>query len=151
MSDIYPPELEIKDTTDSVDFVNYLDIRLQTDRNNNLSTRLFDKRDEFNFPIVNFPFLDGNIPLSPAYGIVVSQLVRWARASTLYKDFADRCSQLTSKLLKQGYVLPRLITTFRKFYGRHHDLIGKYNMSCSDMAKDLFASNANSTDGPSVS
>ena len=78
----------------------------------------------------------------------VSVVVQWILSVSYW---INCLLTLTSKLLKQGYVLPRLITTFRKLYGRHHDLIGKYNMSCSDMAKDLFASNANSTDGPSVS
>ena len=41
-------------------------------------------RDDFSFPIVNFPFLCGNIPASPAYGVFVSQLIRYARACSLY-------------------------------------------------------------------
>ena len=150
MTDIYPSELEIKDTTDAGDFVNYLDIRLQTGENNILSTQLFDKRDEFNFPIVNFPFVDGNIPLSPACGVMVSQLVRYARVNSLYEDFIKRSSLLASKLASQGYLLPKLVAKFKKFYGRHHDLIGKYNTSYTDMAKDVFI-NTNSSNGPSVS
>ena len=47
--------------------------------NGKLTTRLYDKRDDFNFPIVNFPFLSSNIPSAPAYGVYVSQLIRYAR------------------------------------------------------------------------
>jgi hypothetical protein len=46
----------------------------------NYSTSLYDKRDDFDFAIVNFPFLCSNIPLSPAYGVYISQLIRYARA-----------------------------------------------------------------------
>ena len=135
---IYPKELEIKDTTDSANFSNYLDLRLEILDNNNLSTSLYDKRDDFNFSIVNFPFLSSNIPVSPAYGVFVSQLIRYARASSRYQDFLKRSSQLVSKLLTQGYVLPRMIATFKKFYGRHHDLVDKYNKAMSHISNDLF-------------
>ena len=59
---IYPIELEIKDTTEG-----------------RLRTKPYDKRDDFNFPILNFPFMC-NIPESPAYGVYISQLIRYSRA-----------------------------------------------------------------------
>ena len=66
--------------------------------------------------IVNFPFLSSNIPQSPAYGVYVSQLIRYARASSAYSDFLVRSRLLTRKLLGQGYDRFKLITTFKKFY-----------------------------------
>ena len=68
-----------------------------------LVTRLYDKRDDFNFPIVNFPFLSSNIPSAPAYGVYVSQLIHYARACSNYQDFLERGKVLTTKLLSQGY------------------------------------------------
>ena len=62
---IYPPELEIKDTTDSSTSAAYLDLYLQHDKHGHLTIKLYDKRDDFDFPIVNFPFLDSNITASP--------------------------------------------------------------------------------------
>ena len=87
---IYPPELEIKDTTESLTSASYLDLLLERDPHNNLCTKLYDKRDDFNFPIVNFPFLCSNIPSSPAYGVYISQLIRYARTCHKYCDFLDR-------------------------------------------------------------
>ena len=55
------------------------------------------KRDDFNFNIVNFPFLSSNIPQSPAYGVYVSQLIRYSRASSAYGDFLVRSRLLTRK------------------------------------------------------
>ena len=112
---------------------------LRVERNQKLSTSLFDKRDDLNFPIVNFPFIGSNIPAFPAYGVFVSQLICYARASSRYQDFIHRGCLLTNKLLGQGYLLPRLKTAFKKFYGRHHDLVDKYDGSMTCMATDLLA------------
>ena len=75
---IYPRELEIKETTEAAASSAYLDCYLYI-YNGKLTTRLYDKRDDFNFPIVNFPFLSSNITSAPAYGVYVSQLIRYAR------------------------------------------------------------------------
>jgi hypothetical protein len=73
---IYPDELEIKDTTVSDKSASYLDILLNIDSNGRLTTSLYDKRDDIDFAIVNFPFLCSNIPLSPDYGVYVSHVIQ---------------------------------------------------------------------------
>ena len=120
---IYPSELEIKETTDSSNSASYLDLTLEHDKYDRLQLRLYDKRDDFNFPIVNFPFLCGNIPASPAYGVFVSQLIRYGRASSDYGSFLHRCKLLTNRLLTQGYCRPRLIKALKTFYGGHPDIV----------------------------
>ena len=107
-----------------------------------LTTRLYDKRDDFNFPIVNFPFLSSNIPSAPAYGVYVSQLIRYARTCSNYQDFMERGKVLTQKLLSQGYQKTKLVATLKKFYGRHHDLVNPYNVAVSRIVSDVFASDA---------
>ena len=137
--DIYPVELEIKETTD--DQLSYhssfLDLLLEIDKDSRLRVKIYDKRDDFNFDIVNFPFLCGNIPQSPSYGVYISQLIRYARASTLYDDFLSR-SCLTSKLMGQGYERFKLISAFKKFYGRHKILVDRYKVSVTHIISDLF-------------
>ena len=64
---IYSIELEIKDTTDTVTSASYLDLHLEMDNEGRLKTKLYDKRDDYSFPIVNFPFLSINIPAAPAH------------------------------------------------------------------------------------
>ena len=128
---IYPDELDIKDTTESDKSASYLDILLNIDSNGRLTTSLYDKRDDFDFAIVNFPFLCticSNIPLSPAYGVHISQLIRYARACHAYEDYLKR-SQLTKKLMLQGYKDSHLKSSFRKFYGRYNDLVCDYRLS----------------------
>ena len=134
---IYPPELEINETTESYCSASYLDIFLEFDRQGKLNTKIYDKRDDFNFPIVNFPYLSSNIPSSPAYGVFTSQLIRYARASSLYKDFIDRSMLLAKKLLTQGYEMPKLISSLKKFYGRHHELVDRYDVHVSKMSRDI--------------
>jgi hypothetical protein len=67
---IYPIELEIKDTTDTDRSASYFDLHLENDR-----TKLYDKRDDFNFLIVNFPFICNNMQAAHAYGVYISQLI----------------------------------------------------------------------------
>ena len=66
--------------------------------NDIVSTKVYDKRDDFNFEIVNFPFLDGDVPHSTSYGVYISQLFRFARASSYVTDFNTRYKLLTQKL-----------------------------------------------------
>ena len=102
-----------------------------------LHTSIYDKRDDFNFHITNFPFLSSNIPSSPAYGVFISQLIRYARACSSYECFILRARRLSSKLLKQGYLVERLKSSFRKFYGRYGDLIEQYGVTLSRMLNDI--------------
>ena len=68
-----------------------------------VSSKIYDKRDEFNFVIVNFSFLGGDIPRSPSYDDYISQLIRFARVCSNVDDFNNRNIFLTSYLLKQCY------------------------------------------------
>ena len=68
-----------------------------------VSSIIYDKRDDVNFEIVNFPFLHGDVPRSPTYGVYISQLIRFARVCSNVDDFNTRNLFLTAKLLKQGY------------------------------------------------
>ena len=86
-----------------------------------VSTKIYDKRDDFNFDSVIFPFLDGDVPRRPSYGVYISQLIRFARASTHVTDFNNRNKFLTVKLLKQGYRYHKLRKAFSKFYRRHFE------------------------------
>jgi hypothetical protein len=93
---IYPIGLEIKDIADTDRSVSYLDLHLTTESKWRLRTKLYDKRDHFNFPIVIFPFICSNIPAAPAYRVYISQLIRYSipelvskkdkRRTTVYKQ-----------------------------------------------------------------
>ena len=101
--------------------------------NDTVSTKIYDKRSDFDFKIVNFPFLFGDVPHSTSYGVYISQLIHFARASSHDADFNTRIKLLTQKLLKQGYRYLKLHKTFSKFYRRYYDLISKFQIGLKSL------------------
>ena len=93
-----------------------------------VSCKIYDKRDDFDFEIVNCPFLDGDVSHAASYGVYISQLIRFARVSSHVTDFNTRNKLLTAKLLNQGYRYHKLRKAFSKFYRRHSDLVLKFNV-----------------------
>ena len=93
-----------------------------------VSSKIYDKRDDFNFEIVNFPFLDRDNPRSPSYDVYISQLIRFTKVCSNVDEFNNRNIILTAKLLKQGYIYHTIRKAFSKFCHRHSHLIVKYNI-----------------------
>jgi hypothetical protein len=140
---IYPPELEIRETTDTASSASFLDLYLEFDDNGQLSTKIYDKRDDFNFKIINFPNMCSNIPASPAYGVYISQLIRDARARSNYSEFLKRHLYLRNRLLDQGYTNIRLIRSLKRFIFRYQDIIEIYSVSAETMISDAFSYSEN--------
>ena len=90
------------------------------------------KSNDSDFEIVNFPFLDGDVPRSPSYGVYISQLIRFARVCSNIDDFNNRTLFMTAKLLKQDIVIKtryhKIRKAFSKLYHRHSELMVKYNI-----------------------
>ena len=99
---IYPLELQLNKANTSDTEALFLDLHLFIS-NGFVSFKIHDKHDDFDFDIVNFPFLDIDVPRSTFYGVYVSQLIRFARVSSHVADFNARDKSLTAKLLQQGY------------------------------------------------
>lgn len=123
--DIYPPELELTSDDKNDHQVHYLDLDILI-MGKGFSYWIYDKRDNFEFPIVNFPDLSGNIPTHQSYSVFTSQLVRYARGCLHFKDFRCRVEALTFKLLTQHFMLHKLQSVYMKFCMRHKQLILKY-------------------------
>ena len=87
VKEIYPSQLTVEKANTFDDLANYLDLTFIIESNNRLYTKLYDKRDDFDFHIVNFLFLSSNIPSSPSHGVYISQLIRYARCCSYYDDF----------------------------------------------------------------
>ena len=86
VSEIYPSEPQLNKINTSDTEAAFSDLHLSIS-NDIVSTKIYDKCDDFDFEIVNFPFLDGDFPHSTSYGVYISQLVRFARASSYVADF----------------------------------------------------------------
>ena len=126
---IYPSELQLNKATVSNTEASFLDLHLSIS-DGFVKTKIFDKRDDFDFDIVNFPFLDGDVPRSTAYGVYISQLLNLfvLLESPVMLMTNTRNKVLTAKLLRQGYRDHKLRKAFSKFYRRHFDLVSKYNV-----------------------
>ena len=127
VSRIYPPELQLNKANTSDTEAPFLDLYLSIS-NGFVSSKIYDKRGDLDFDIVNFQFLDGDVPLSTSYGVYSSRLIRFARVSSHVADFYAGNKSLTAKLLQQGYRYHKLRKTFSKFYRRHYELVSKFNV-----------------------
>ena len=125
---IYPTELQLNRANSSDTEAPFLDLNLCIS-NGTVSTKIYDKRNDFDFDIVSFPFLDGDVPLHTSYGVNISQLIRFARAHSNLNDFNYCNKALTAKLLRQGCRYFKLRKAFSKFYRRHSALLEKYSVS----------------------
>ena len=93
---IYPTELQLNKANSSDTEAPFLDLNLSI-TNGIASSKSYDKRDDSNFEIVNFPFLNGDVPRSPSYGVYISQLIRFARVCSNVDDFNNRSLFLTTR------------------------------------------------------
>ena len=94
---IYPNELQLNKPNSSDTEAPFLDLNLSI-TNGIVSSKIYDKRDDSNFEIVNFPFLDGDAPRSPSYSVYISQRIRFDRVCSNVDDFNSRNLFLTAKI-----------------------------------------------------
>ena len=87
LKEIYPSQLIVEKDNKSDHLADYLDLTFIIDSGGKLSTRIYDKRDDFDFHIVSFPFLSSNVLSGPSYGVYISQLIRYARCCSHYREF----------------------------------------------------------------
>ena len=110
LKEIYPCQLTGEKANKSDHVADYLDLTFIIDSGGKVSTRLYDKRDNFDFHIVNFPFLSSSISSGPSYGVYISQLIRSTRYCSHYDDFRYRHNYLVDRLLSQNYIVLRSLS-----------------------------------------
>ena len=76
---------------------------------------------------------------SSIYGVYISQLIRYAWASSNYSDFLKRHLHLRNRLLEQGYKKIRLIRSLKQFIFRYQDLVEIYSVSAEKIINDGFS------------
>ena len=118
---IYPPELTLKKLLNLI-----LEYHIWTFPSVSATiNKVYDKRENFNFNLVNYPYMCSNIPANPTYGVYVSQLVRISSICDNYVSFVKRHQLLTKRLIKQGFWYSKLSVSFKKFSRRHSTLFNK--------------------------
>ncbi len=133
---IYPKDLLLnKENVDDTK-ATFLDLNISVE-NDTYITKIYDKRDDFTFDIVAYPDIRGNIPESPAYGVIIGQVLRTARNTTRVNDFIQRTNMLFVKLKQKGYVPQKICSSIKKCIVRHPWIIAKYNIDQKNLIFEI--------------
>ena len=123
---IYPKELVLNQENKEDNRATFLDLEAHI-KDGKFCTKTYDKREAFNFEIVNYPDLSGNIPERPAYGIYISQVIRYAKICNQTKDFIDRIRLLFNKLRKKHFSKERLLAALKKCCRKNPWIMDKHH------------------------
>ena len=138
ITSIYPNSMTIQNTSTSYKQVSYLDLHIEI-IDNQFTFKSYDKRRDFNFPIINFPNLRGNIPTNAAYGVFTAQLIRYCRINLKLEDFIVDSKNLVDKLLSQSFNKQRLLNTYRKFCKEYIHLWAHFGHNILDDMINIFS------------
>ena len=128
--DIYPVEMVLKKTNLSPQKVNFLDITISIYQGK-FKYVCYDKRNDFNFNVISFPFMSGNLPQTQMHGLFVSQLVRYCYTNSSFDSFLKCSNLLYKKLVNQGFQSERLQKVFKVFCQQHINSWSKYGQDMS--------------------
>ena len=128
--DIYPPEMLLEKTNIN-NTCTYLDLAIAFEQGN-ATYRSYDKRNDFNFNIINYPDLNSNIPRNPSYGVFISQLVRFCDVNNQCDNFLTDIKLLAHKFLKQNFDATTLKAKFRNFYCNNIWRLSKFGSDIQD-------------------
>ena len=135
---IYPKELVLNKENDADHTASFLDLDISVSESGTFETQIYDKRDAFNFDIVNYPDISGNIPEGSAYGVCIGQILRIAKNTSQIDKFIERSKLLIQKLKNKGYQLDRLWKNTRKCITRHDGYFTKYDTDRDKLLKMIF-------------
>jgi len=94
--------------------------------------KLYDKRVDYSFDVISYPYLDGNIPKGQSYGVFISQLMRFAHINSTFNGFLTNARDLVRKLTDQHFDVAALRNKFRVFAERYFDVWGKYGVELGE-------------------
>ena len=136
---IYPREMELKCTNPSQNTCTYLDLRISVYQGK-YNYRSYDKRNDFPFEVINYPYKRSNIPTNPAYGVFTSQLVRLCRINKTANYFKKDILKLVTKFVTQGFDKLKLRQKYLAFCSNYLSEWGRYGIDISDhkFVKKLF-------------
>ena len=122
---IYPVGLEVERNGVNNKVVCYLDIKVIITEKG-IRTEVYNKVDDFDFPVVTFTFASGNMPLHIGYNIFFGQILRYSRICSHKEDFMNKTSSLYKTLVNHGYDERKLVRFFRKIFSKDPFILFKY-------------------------
>jgi len=136
---IYPPELKLNKENISDDSATFLDMDIKI-IDNKFVTKLYDKRDSYEFDIVRLPHKCSNLPSKMFYNTIGAETLRICRATTDYASFKLSTHNLFERMVKQGANFDNIKRILGKTMQNHWHVFSKYNQNLSDLKLDLFQS-----------
>ena len=135
---IYPSELILEPSHGAGLEDHFLDLNINISDNNKLSFKMYNKTDDLDFEVTNFPFPESNIHSNITYSAFFSQLLRYARICSNYIDFKNRCKILSQKFILTGFSANKLTWQFKKFSFRYNELLNKYQKNFLEILREIF-------------
>ena len=136
--EIYPPDLLMERSGNDNKFVNYLDIAVNI-YSHKVTTKMYNKIDDFNFEVVNFTFPHSNISIDIGYNLFYSQLIRYYKICSEVQDFIHSSRNLYRELSLRGYSHWGLVRKFLLFIKNNSEVINKYNVNdVTEMQRSIF-------------
>ena len=133
---IYPSELTLNRENDSDTHATFLDMDIKIE-NNQLITKMYDKRESYDFEIVRLPFKNSNMPSKMFYNTIGAEILRICRVTTNYKDFVSTSKPLLKRMRKQGANDIHIKQVLIKSMTRHQESFNKYVVPMTDVIKDV--------------
>ena len=138
ISDIYPEDLVMERSGDNNKDINYLDITIKI-CSDSISTEVYNKVEDFNFPVVMYTFPNGNMPLSIGYNVFYGQLLRYSTICSHVSSFILSSNKLYRVLVSRSYNHWQLVLKFRTMLRNHPHILLKYQISdATSIEKDIF-------------
>ena len=125
---IYPAELELKKENDDDKRATFLDLDIEI-RYSKFKTKLYDKRDNFNFNIIRMPYKSSNIAQKMFYSAMSAEILRICKATTSFKDFLESTKILITRIKKQGGLLNHMTNAISKLLNNHKESFIKFRKS----------------------
>ena len=122
---IYPVDLEVERNGENNKVVCYLDIKIIITEKG-IQTKVYNKVNDFDFPVVAFTFPSGNMPLHIGYNIFFGQILRYSRICSHKEEFMTKTASLYNTLLNRGYDEKKLAGSFRKVFCKDQFILFKY-------------------------
>ena len=133
--EIYPQEMVLKRENTNDTEANYLEMGLQV-VSNIFESKLYDKRNAFKFSVVRLPYKCSNIPSKMFYATMGAEVLRIARATSVYAYFIQAVQNLLKRMKKQGAVLNGINRSLTKMIIRHSSNFTKFSKTSEEIISD---------------
>ena len=138
ISKIYPIDLKMERSGDDNKIINYLDIRINI-CDSNFNTEIYNKLDDFDFPVVMYTFPNGNMPLSVGYNVFYSQVIRYYNIHSQIDGFISSTNRLYKILVNRSYDSNTLQSKFKVLLRNKPEILLKYQIfDLNEIIDDLF-------------